>query len=163
MRVSVVYHSESGNTEKMAALVCDGCERVEGVEAKAMSIDRLDEDFLAESNAVILGCPTYEGTVSWQMKRFLDSTPVSLAGKLCGVFASQNWPGGGGADFTEMTLIAGALVHGMIIYSGGVKEGAPYLHFGAVSAKAPTDPLYRDRCIHLGEIIARKTIELFEK
>ena len=84
-----------------------------------------------------------------------------MAGKLGGVFASQNWPGGGGASFAEMTMIAGMLVHGMLIYSGGIREGQPYLHFGAVSCRAPDEDLYRDRCIKLGENIARKAVELF--
>ena len=82
-------------------------------------------------------------------------------GKLCGVFASQNWPGGGGASFTEMTMITGMLVRGMLIYSGGISEGKPYLHFGAVSSRAPDEDLYRERCLKLGENIARKAVELF--
>jgi NAD(P)H dehydrogenase (quinone) len=110
---------------------------------------------------VILGSPTYEGSCTWQMKRYLDRDAKNLAGKLCGVFASQNWPGGGGASFAEMTMIAGLLVRGAIVYSGGISEGRPYLHFGAVSARAPEEELYRERCLKLGENIARKAIELF--
>ena len=160
MKVSVVYHSESGNTEQMAQLVRDGCNKVAGVDAKCMPIDRIDQKYLDESEAVIFGSPTYEGTCSWQMKRFLD-TVGGLAGKLGGVFASQNWPGGGGASFAEMTIIAAMLVHGMVVYSGGITQGMPYLHFGAVSRKAPKEELYRDRCLKLGENIATKALELF--
>jgi NAD(P)H dehydrogenase (quinone) len=80
---------------------------------------------------------------------------------LGGVFASQNWPGGGGGSFAELTMIAGMLVRGMIVYSGGISEGRPYLHFGAVSARAPDEALYRERCLKLGENIARKAVELF--
>jgi len=86
-----------------------------------------------------------------------------LARKLGGVFVSQNWPGGGGASFAEMSIIAAMLVHGMMVYSGGISEGLPYLHFGAVSRKAPQEDLYRDRCIKLGENIARRALELFAK
>ena len=160
MKVSVVYHSESGNTEQMAQLVREGCNKVGGVDAKCMPIDHIDQAFLDESEAVILGSPTYEGTCSWQMKKFLD-TAEGLAGKLGGVFASQNWPGGGGASFAEMTIIAGMLVHGMLVYSGGISQGMPYLHFGAVSRKAPNEELYRDRCLKLGQNIATKASELF--
>ena len=161
MKVAIVYHSESGNTRRMAELVREGGLRVSGVEARCMSIDDLDDAYLEDASAVILGSPTYEGTCSWQMKRFLDTQPKGLAGKLGGVFASQNWPGGGGASFAEMTIIAGMLVHGMMVYSGGIAQGAPYLHFGAVSRKAPDDGLYRDRCLKLGENIARKAVEVF--
>lgn len=161
MKIAVIYHSETGNTKMMAELVGEGCMKVPGIEAKVMSVDKVDNDYLVEAKALILGSPCYEGTCSWQMKRWLDSQPPNLWGKLGGCFVSQNWPGGGGASFAEMTLIAGMLVLGMIVYSGGYRAGEPYLHFGAVSAKAPKEPLYKKRCIKLGENIASKAIELF--
>ena len=161
MKIAVIHHSETGNTRAMAELIVEGCEACEGVEARCMAVDEVDEAFVAESAAVILGAPTYEGSCSWQMKQFLDTRGRILAGKLGGVFASQNWPGGGGASFAEMTMIAGMLVLGMLIYSGGIAEGAPYLHFGAVSRKGPDESLYRDRCIKLGSNIAGKALELF--
>ena len=160
IRVAIVYHSETGNTKKMAELIREGCLKVQGVEAKVMSVDDLDRDFLKSAQAVLLGCPTYEGSPSWQMKKFLDTVDVDLSGKLGGVFVSQNWPGGGGADFAEMVLIAGMLVRGMLIYSGGITRGYPYLHFGAVSARSP-EGLYAERCLKLGENVASKARELF--
>ena len=161
MKIAIIYHSETGNTERMARLVVEGCESVEGVEARCMSIDDVDDDYVTESSAVILGSPTYEGSCTWQMKRYLDTQPTGLAGKLGGVFASQNWPGGGGASFAEMTMIAAMLVHGMVIYSGGISVGTPFLHFGAVSEKGPDNDLYRDRCLKLGQNIASKALQLF--
>ncbi|MBI2438757.1 MAG: flavodoxin family protein [Lentisphaerae bacterium] len=163
MKVAILYHSETGNTQKMAELVRQGCETVSGVEAKCMNIDDVDLAYVKAAKAVIFGAPTYEGSCSWQMKKFLDSDPEGLAGKLAGVFASQNWPGGGGASFAEMTIIAALLVLGMLIYSGGITVGPPYLHFGAVSRKAPEEALYRERCIKLGANIAGKALALFGK
>ncbi len=160
MKASIIYHSVTGNTKIMAELVKQGCEKIKGAEARCFSLEETDNDYISGSKAVILGAPTYEGSVSWQMKRFLDEPPVDLAGKLGGVFASQNWPGGGGASFAEMTMIAGMLVRGMLIYSGGIAEGKPFLHFGAVSERAP-EGLYADRCVKLGENIARKAVRLF--
>ena len=160
IRVAVIYHSETGNTRRMAELVKEGCEQEEGVEARLMSIDDMDDDFLASAQAAILGAPTYEGATSWQMKRFLDSPGADLAGKLGGTFASQNWPGGGGASFAEMTVIAGMLVRGMLVFAGGITMGAPYLHFGAVSMRSP-EGLYAERCVKLGRNIASKAKELF--
>ena len=160
VRVAIVYHSETGNTERQAALVAEGARGAgAGAEVKAMSLESLDVEFIRSAEAVILGCPTYEGSCSWQMKRFLDKCPADLGGKLGGVFASQNWPGGGGADFAEMTLIAGMLVHGMLIYSGGIRAGHPPLHFGAVSRITP-EGLDAERARKLGENIARKAAEL---
>ena len=161
MKIAIVYHSETGNTKMMAGLVKEGCESVDGVEARCMPIDAVDENYVVEAKAVIFGAPTYEGTCSWQMKRFLDTGPEGLAGKLAGVFASQNWPGGGGASFAEMSIIAGLLVLGMMVYSGGIAVGPPYLHFGAVSTRAPEDEFYRQRCIKLGKNIAAKALEIY--
>ncbi len=161
MKITVIYHSVSGNTKKQAELVEQGAQSVPEIEVKTMSIENPDNEWIEDSNAVIFGSPTYEGSCSWQMKKFLDTPKVNFEGKLAGFFASQNWPGGGGADFAEMTMIAALLVHGMIVYSGGISVGTPYLHFGAVSEKSPEQELYRQRCIKLGENIANKAIELF--
>ncbi|MFH1007993.1 MAG: flavodoxin domain-containing protein [Candidatus Latescibacterota bacterium] len=160
IKIAIVYHSETGNTRKMAELIQEGCEKVADVEARIMPIDEIDEDYIAEAEAVLFGGPTYEGTISWQMKRVLDEISVKLGGKLGGVFVSQNWPGGGGADFAEMTMIAAMLVRGMLIYSGGITKGSPFLHFGAVSERSP-EGLFAKRCTKLGENIAEKAVELF--
>ena len=161
IQVAVVYHSVTGNTRRMAELVAEGCKAIDDVEVQVMSIDEIDEAWLEGAHALILGCPTYEGTLSWQMKKFLDEISVDLAGKLGGVFASQNWPGGGGADLAEINMIAAMLVRGMLIYSGGIAVGSPYLHFGAVSARLPEEGLYADRCRKLGENIAGMASDIF--
>jgi NAD(P)H dehydrogenase (quinone) len=161
MKISVIYHSVSGNTRKQADLVAEGARSISGIEVKSMSIDAPDNDWIRESTAVIFGCPTYEGSCSWQMKRYLDEPGVDFGGKLAGVFASQNWPGGGGADFAEMTIIAAAMVLGMLVYSGGVEQGYPPLHFGAVSQKAPTSEIDRERAVKLGKNIASMAKKIF--
>ena len=162
MKVAVVYHSETGNTARMAELVAEGCRAVDDrVEAKLMTIFEPDVEYLREAKAIILGCPTYEASCSWQMKRYLDTSGSELEGKLAGFFASQNWPGGGGASVAELMMIAAALVRGMLVYSGGITQGHPYLHLGAVSSRAPDESLYRDRCLQLGRVITRKALELF--
>ncbi|MHB9028330.1 MAG: flavodoxin family protein [Candidatus Latescibacterota bacterium] len=162
MKISVIYHSVSGNTKKQAELVAEGARSISGAEVRVMSIDHPDNDWIGESVAVIFGCPTYEGTCSWQMKRYLDEPGVDFADKLAGFFASQNWPGGGGADLAEMTMIAAALVMGMLVYSGGVARGYPPIHFGAVSQKAPTSDIDRERAIKLGKNIASMASKLFK-
>jgi len=161
VKVAIIYHSETGNTQAMAELIREGCEGVDGVEARCMPVDDVDDAYVVESQAVLLGCPTYEGTCSWQMKQYLDTGPKGLGGKLGAVFASQAWPGGGGASFAEMTIIAGMLVQGMLVYSGGIRCGQPFLHFGAVSRQAPEEDLYRERCLKLGRNVAEKAVELY--
>ena len=160
MKIAVIYHSETGNTRSMAEMVAAGAAGIAGIELGTFPCDDYDSAFIEEASAIIAGCPTYQGTLSWQMKRFIDEAPVDMAGKLGGCFASQNWPGGGGADLVAITIIAGMLVRGMLVYSGGIKQGHPFLHFGAVSARAP-EGLYAERCRKLGENIALKALEIF--
>jgi len=159
INIAIIYHSETGNTERMAQMVAEGCRSVEGTEVKLTSLDEVDSEYLAKCYAVILGCPNYEGSCSWQMKKFLDGPEAKLAGKLGGVFVTQNWPGGGGGSFAEMTMIAGMLVRGMLIYSGGITVGYPPVHFGAVACKTPQG-IDQERAVKLGQNIATKAIEL---
>jgi len=89
-RVAIIYHSETGNTERMARMIAEGCESVSGPEAKVMSIDKVNRAFLDSAQAVVLGAPNYEGTCSWQMKKFIDGPACQVSDKLCGVFCTQN-------------------------------------------------------------------------
>jgi len=160
IRIAIIYHTETGNTLKQAELIEQGCQSVSDVETKLMSIDAVDRAFCEKAKAVILGCPNYEGTCSWQMKKFLDSRDCIVSDKLCGVFTSQNWPGGGGGSFVEMTIIAGILVRGGIVYAGGITHGSPPIHFGSVSHQSPRG-IDAERAVKLGENVAAKAVELF--
>jgi len=160
MNISVLYHSESGNTEKVAGIIKNGLEKVEGVDARIFPIENPDLDFINASKAVLFGSPIYTGDMSWQMKSFLDKNKkVKLKGKLGAVFATENYLGGG-ADSALLTLIGHLLVKGMVIYSGGAAEGKPYTHFGAVCIK-DGDKDQQKRAEIFGERIAKKAVELF--
>ena len=56
IQIAVVYHSETGNTRRMAEIVKQGCESVDGVEARCFSIEEVDAGYLGRAQAVILGC-----------------------------------------------------------------------------------------------------------
>lgn len=159
MKLSIVFHSTSGNTEKAAQVMKEAVQNIEGVEAMAMSIDSVDNNFIKESDAIILGCPTYAGTLSWQMKKFLDTTPLNLKGKLGGVFATEDYYGGG-ADIAELSIIGCLLVRGMLVYSGGAAVGDPKTHLGAVLRKGG-DEFELERARVLAQRIAKKALELF--
>ena len=49
MKVAVLYHSETGNTQQMAELVREGCLRVPGIEARCMPVDEVDDAYVAAS------------------------------------------------------------------------------------------------------------------
>ncbi len=157
MKVAIIYHSETGNTEKVAELISKRAEKNENVETKAMSINNIDKDFVEEANIVFFGTPTYAGTYSWQMKKWLDTNKIKLAGKVGCVFATEKFIGGG-ADNAELALISELMVKGMFVYSVGGSEGLPITHFGAVCIKDGT-PEQKERV----EIFAERVIKNVKK
>ncbi len=159
MKISVIFHSVSGNTQAVAKLVAEGAKLGGEVEVRSMNIDEIDEAFVTESKAVIVGCPTHRGALSWQMKKWIETTKLKPAGKICSVFVTEGYIGGGG-DFVEMELIAHLLVLGALVYSGGTAWGQPYIHYGAIVIKNGDDA-QRERARLLGERVAKKALELF--
>jgi NAD(P)H dehydrogenase (quinone) len=121
----------------------------------------VDAAFVEGSHAVIVGCPTHRGTFSWQMKKWLGTTKLKVAGKLGGVFAMEGY-NGGGADAAEMGLIGHLLVMGMLVFSAGNSQGQPITHYGAVAIKEG-DEAQKERARIFGERFARKALGLFGK
>ena len=73
-KVAVVFHSGYGHTQRLAQSVADGAG------AELLTIDaegNLPEgawETLAAADAIIMGSPTYMGSVSWQFKKFADAS-----------------------------------------------------------------------------------------
>ena len=161
MKLSVVYHSKTGNTKEMAEAIVTGMERVAGVAAKAFPIDGVDEAWIKESCGVVLGSPTYLASVSGETKIWLDNCArkLGLAGKLGGAFATADYVHGGG-DMAVQGILTHFMVRGMLVYSGGGSWGKPYIHLGPVGISddlakyAPTFRAYGTR-------MASKALELF--
>ncbi len=70
----IVYHSQSGTTERMAEAVIRGArhEDVEGVTVRVRSALEADADDVLWSDALILGTPENFGYMSGALKYFLD-------------------------------------------------------------------------------------------
>ena len=132
MKVSIIYSSRTGKTERVAKLIEEGVKRVEGIEVKSMNLDKLDKDFINDSDGIIFGTPTYYANISWEMKKWIDeSNEYNLEGKLGAAFATANSIAGG-ADVALLTIINHLMVKGMMVYSGGVAFGKPKTHLGYV-------------------------------
>ncbi len=74
--IAIVFHSGYGHTARQAAAVQEGA----GPGATLYPIDaegNLPEgtwEALAAADAIIMGSPTYMGSVSWQFKKFADAS-----------------------------------------------------------------------------------------
>ena len=75
-KIVVVYHSGYGHTQRMAQAVAEGA----GAELVAIDADGNLPDggweTLAAASAIIMGSPTYMGSVSWQFKKFADAVKL---------------------------------------------------------------------------------------
>jgi multimeric flavodoxin WrbA len=97
--VAVVFHSGYGHTQRMAQSVA------EGAGATLVAIDaegNLPEggwETLASADAIIMGSPTYMGSVSWQFKKFADASSK--------VWFSQGWKDKVMAGFTNSATMNG--------------------------------------------------------
>jgi NAD(P)H dehydrogenase (quinone) len=120
MHVLVAYHSEGGHTEKLAQAVAEGAREAAGARVEMKTVDQVTADDLRRADGLLLGSPVYGGTVSHQMKEFMDTTlgevwmAGDLAGKAGGAFASC---GGehGGVETTLETILRVMLGCSMVV------------------------------------------------
>ena len=73
-KILIVYHSQSGNTEKMANAVAQGAQSIEGVEViLKKAADATVEDLLS-ADGMAIGTPENFGYMSGMVKDFFDRT-----------------------------------------------------------------------------------------
>lgn len=161
MKTSILYYSKTGNTEKMAKVIADGMLSVEGVEVKCFAVDAIDEEWLKESTCLIVGSPTYMANMSAAVKQWLEGPCLQfgLGGKLGGAFATADYIDGGG-DLGVQTILTHMLVGGMLVYTGGVMHGKPFMHMGPVAIAERLDEFTEHFTVY-GQRMATKAKELF--
>ena len=144
----------------MANYIMEGITSVEGMEAKAFSIDSIDDAYAKDSAAIIVGTPTYNGCLTARMKEWLEDglTKLDPAGKLGGAYATASYIHGGG-DLAMQCVFTHMLVEGMMVYSGGQAKGAPVIHLGPV-AIAPNLDDFAKLFITYGKRMAQQAAEL---
>ena len=149
-KIIVIYYSRSGNTKKMAESILEGINK-EGVEAKIKDVKDIKVDELLEYDGIIIGSPTYYGTMSYQIKQLLDDSVKfhgKLDGKIGAAFASSANIAGGN-ETTILDILNAMLIHGMIIQ--GDPQGD---HYGPVAIGSP-DSRTTKECIRLGSRISK--------
>ena len=151
-KLLVVYHSRSGNTAKMAEAVAEGA-RNGGADVVMKKVDEATVEDLAAADGVVFGAPTYFGTLSAEMKSFIDKS-VRVRGKLeskVGAAFTSSGSLSGGNETTLISIIEAMLIHGTIIVGDPIETGG---HYGAVAVGAP-DAGALIACRKLGERVAK--------
>ncbi|MBE2295262.1 MAG: flavodoxin family protein [Phycisphaerales bacterium] len=121
MLVCIVYDSGYGHTQKQAEAIAEGVHKIPGVDAQLIAVanDEIDWDILAGSDAIIFGSPTYNGTISARLKKFMeDSTrtawiPQAWRNKIAAGFTNSGAMHGDKLN-SLITMALFAAQHGMI-------------------------------------------------
>jgi len=151
-KLAVVYYSGTGNTEAMARLVAEGAEQgAKDIQVDTEKIDNFPARKALEYDGLIIGSPTYYGSMAYQVKKFFDDSVSfhgKLTGKIGGAFSSAANIGGGN-ETTVAGILNAMLIHGMIIQ--GTASGD---HYGPISIGGP-DARVEKQCRELGARVAR--------
>ncbi len=148
-KVMVMYYSRTGKTKQMAELVARGIETA-GVEVLLKDACEVKPEDFFDYDGIVIGSPTYYGTMSWEIKKILDDS-VKYHGRLdgkAGAAFSSSANVGGGNETTVLDILHAMLIHGMIIQGDPLGD-----HYGAVSINAP-DARSAKQCERMGQRFA---------
>jgi multimeric flavodoxin WrbA len=73
-KILIIYHSQTGNTKRMADAVAQGARGIEGVEVALKKAVEATLDDLLAANGLAIGTPENFGYMSGMIKDFFDRT-----------------------------------------------------------------------------------------
>ena len=155
-KVLVIYYSRSGNTESMAKAISKALTE-ENLDVVCKKVEDVGLDELLEVDGLIVGSPTYYGTMAAEMKKFLDDSIKhhgKLDGKVGAAFASA---GATGQETTIFSILEALLIHGMIVQ--GDPKGH---HYGVTSIGKPNGQVL-ERCQRFGQRFATLVKQIASK
>ena len=100
MKITIIYDSKTGNTEKIAKAIADGASKTADVTIKKIG-EAFPLTISTQADAVIFGSPAIYANVSNDMKYFLErfegyikQKEISINKKPAAVFGTYGWDGG---------------------------------------------------------------------
>ncbi|MCD6156266.1 MAG: flavodoxin domain-containing protein [Candidatus Atribacteria bacterium] len=150
MKALVLYYTRTGITQKMAETISKALKE-EGIETDLVEAKDFSVDKLPEYQIIVVGSPTYYGTMAAEIKQILDESVRlhgKLDGKIGGAFTSSANVAGGN-ETTIWSILSALLIHGMIvkgIYSGN--------HYGPVAVGSFEEDTRRE-CIAYAKELAK--------
>ena len=112
--ISIVYWSQTGNTQAMAEAISEGVTEA-GKEAKIIDVTDASLDALKTEKVFALGCPAMGAEVleESEMEPFVSELEGSVGGKTIALFGSYGWGDGQWMrDWEDRMKAAGATVVG---------------------------------------------------
>jgi NAD(P)H dehydrogenase (quinone) len=140
LHILIAYHSETGNTEKLAGAVKEGAASVPGVSVLLRKISSVTDEEIGGADGIVLGTPVQWGNLSAPAKQFLDRVGAVLAkagntygeGRTAAVFCTAGSPSNG-QEMARLSAIAAFLAMRFVIVGGVNAEG-----FGTLGPEAAT-------------------------
>ena len=132
-KVLAIYYSRSGHTESLAKSITEGIAE-EGLDVDCKRVEDADLDELLDVDGLVIGSPTYYGTMAAEVKKFLDDSVKhhgKLDGKVGAAFASADVTG---QETTVISILEALLIHGMII-----QGDTPGYHYGVTCLGEPNE------------------------
>jgi NAD(P)H dehydrogenase (quinone) len=139
VRVLVAYHSETGNTEKLAQAISKGAAAVDGTEVTLRKTAEVKDEDILRADGILVGTPIQWSNLSAEAKRFLDRVGAVLAknktlgdGKTAGTFCT----GGAvstGKDLARFSVLSAFLTMRFLVIGGIDADG-----FGTLGPQATT-------------------------
>ncbi len=140
LKILIAYHSETGNTEKLAAAVKEGAASVQGISVVLRKVSSVTADDISSADGIILGTPVQWGNLSAPAKQFLDQVGAVLGkagstygeGRTAAVFCTAGSPSNG-QEMARLSAISAFLGMRFAILGGVNAEG-----FGTLGPEAAT-------------------------
>ena len=165
VRILIAYDTLSSNTTRMAEGVVEGVKRVPKATVTCKKVGEVSQSDLNSADGIILGCPTYYGTIPGRMKLAIDDwswkMKVDFTDKVGGAFSTG---GGqtGGKEFVVVSLLMFMLNNRMVV-AGPLyrndRTGSVWAEAGASAMTGPLEPGVGegelDGARRLGERVAR--------
>ncbi len=131
VRVLVAYHSQSGNTERMAEAVAEGAKSLPSTIVVLKRVGQVTADDLFSADAIVVGSPVYWSNMSGEVKTFFDNwqfkfgvfPEFKMKNKVGAAFATGGQISSG-KEVTMLTILAAMLGNQMIVVSAGGAFGA---------------------------------------
>ena len=137
----VSYHSETGNTARLAESVRKGAAAIAGVAVTLKKDTDVTDAEITGYDALAFGAPVHWQTAAADGKRFLDRVAAAFTkpkdradGRAAGVFCTAGAPSSG-KDLARLSMIAELLAVRFTIVGGVDAEG-----YGTLGPAATTPP-----------------------
>lgn len=136
--VAIVYHSGFGHTKLQAEAVERGAASVAGVQTLLLTAEEAsaDIDRLDAADAIIFGSPTYMGSMSAEMKKFLEAGAVK--------WFTQAWKDKVAGAFTNSSSFSGDKLNTLVgLMINAMQQGMIFVGLGLLPAASNPDAMNR--------------------